>query len=69
MARIFGDENMSCNAASTWIIPTNAVPFFFDWESAISTALRQISKQRRASPETAATFSNKMKQNKMKQNK
>lgn len=56
MARIFGDENMSCNAASTWLIPTSAVPFFLDCESAISTALRQMSKQRRASPETAATF-------------
>ena len=56
MARIFGDENMSCNAASTWLIPTSAVPFFLDCESAISTALRQMSRQRRASPETAATF-------------
>ena len=56
MARIFGDENMSCNEASTWLIPTSAVPFFLDCESAISTALRQMSRQRRASPETAATF-------------
>ena len=62
MARIFGDENMSCNAASTWLIPTSAVPFFLDCESTISTALRQMSKQRRASPETAATFEKSQKE-------
>ena len=55
MARILGEENISCSASSTWLIPTNAVPFFFERESAISTALRHISRHRRASPDTAAT--------------
>ena len=56
MARILGEENISCSASSTWLIPTNAVPFFFERESAISTALRHISRHRRASPDTAATY-------------
>ena len=56
MALILGEENISCSASSTWLIPTNAVPFFFERESAISTALRHISRHRRASPDTAATY-------------
>lgn len=62
MARILGDENMSCKAKFTWLIPTNEVPFFLERESAISTALRHISKQRRASPDTAATCEARKKQ-------
>ena len=60
MARILGEENISCSASSTWLIPTNAVPFFFERESAISTALRHISRHRRASPDTAATYEAQM---------
>ena len=60
MALILGEENISCSASSTWLIPTNAVPFFFERESAISTALRHISRHRRASPDTAATYEAQM---------
>ena len=60
-AIIFGDENISFNASFTCFIPTIPfVPFlglpvtFCD--SAISTARLQISRQRLASPDTAATY-------------
>lgn len=57
---ILGDENISCNASFTCLIPT--IPFVLflglpiaDCDSEISTARRQMSRHRLASPETAAT--------------
>ena len=57
IATIFGDENISCRAAFTWVIPTSCSSLLpSDATSAISVDRRQMSKARLASPDTAATF-------------
>lgn len=57
MATIFGDENISFRAFSTWGMPTSSCSVFESKAScsAISTARRQISKHLLASPDNAAT--------------
>lgn len=57
MAVIYDDENISSMASSKWAVVTRpGQPGFWQENSQISVARLQMSRQRRASPERAATY-------------
>lgn len=60
MAVIYDDENISSTASSKWATVTRpGEPGFWQENSQISVARLQMSRQRRASPERAATYRRK----------
>lgn len=56
IAFIYGDENISSMASVMWVILTISGVLFWLANSQISVALLQISRQRLASPDSAATW-------------
>lgn len=57
MAVMYDDENISSTASSKWAIVTRpGESGFWQENSQISEARLQMSRQRRASPESAATY-------------
>jgi len=54
MATILGAEYISCSAVSTWVIVTR--PLSPSVNPTNSVARRQMSRARRASPDSAATY-------------
>lgn len=57
MAVMYDDENISSTASSKWAVVTRPGELgFWQEDSQISVARLQMSRQRRASPERAATY-------------